>query len=99
MKILVDRKELESLLLPQGTPIYEAVAVLLNVNNKLKQILTESPVVPAWFEGEDETELKQAEINNLIEITNDIRGIAARVEHIRYSKERVLYNRPVWGDV
>jgi len=94
MKILVDREDLETLFLATDN-----VDSALSIHNKLKQILTDSPVVTDWGVVGDNTELKQAEINNLIEITNDIRGIAARIEHIRYSKERILYNRPIWGDV
>ena len=92
MKILVEREEIETLFL--ATAFVDSIS---SIHNKLKQILEESPVVTDWVVAGDKTKLKQAEINNLIEITNDIRGIAARVEHIRYSKERVLYNRPVWG--
>ena len=94
MKILVEREDLETLFLATDN-----VDSASSIHNKLKQILTDSPVVTDWVVAGDNTELKQAEINNLIEITNDIRGIAARIEHIRYSKERILYNRPIWGDV
>jgi hypothetical protein len=94
MKILVEREDLETLFIAT-----DSVDSVSSIHNKLKQILIDSPVITDWIIAGDKTELKQAEINSLIEITNDIRGIAARVEHIRYSKERVLYNRPVWGDV
>jgi hypothetical protein len=89
MKILVDREDLEILFLATDN-----VDSALSIHNKLKQILTDSPVVTDWVVAGDNTDLNQAEINNLIEITDDIRDIASRVEAICYIKKRVLYGKP-----
>lgn len=91
MKILVDKEKIETLFMATHN-----VEALSSIHNKLNQILIESPIVSTWTVVGEETK----EITSLIDITNDLRRVASRIEQIRLNKEKQTShnNTTRWDD-
>jgi len=94
MKILVDRDDFQELVDLTSDPCEDTICC--KIHNKIKQIYVESPIVSTWTVVGEETK----EITSLIDITNDLRRVASRIEQIRLNKEKQTShnNTTRWDD-